>query len=208
MIDCLFWIWSRTLTHGQKWIKSTDSWMTHNHWWLFIFGEMWNLEWLIFKLITHSEFQKMYRSTPKLLIKKWKIEKFTFVRRKSGRPPTPFGLRDGELTVLNEKVALYQRKNNVRPLISPEIEHLRGVFAIYKPPHTGNYFKYCILILSHVSVISVLELTFSIRLRLWELRCLLMGILWGLCFFTGKLRFSCRLSFEIPKKIWVPYRRR
>ena len=146
---------------------------------------MWNLEWLIFKLITHSEFQKMYRSTPKLLIKKWKIEKFTFVRRKSGRPPTPFGLRDGELTVLNEKVALYQRKNNVRPLISPEIEHLRGVFAIYKPPHTGNYFKYCIL--SHVSVISVLELTFSIRLRLWELRCLLMGILWALCFFTVKI---------------------
>ena len=81
----------------------------------------------------------MYRSRS-FLLKKWKIEKFTFVRRKStqGRPPAPFGLRDGELTVLNEKVALYQRKSNERPLISPEIEHLRGVFPIYKPPHTGN----------------------------------------------------------------------
>ena len=82
----------------------------------------------------------MYRSTPKLLFIKWKIEKSIFVRRKGGRPPAPFGLRDGELTVLNEKVALYQRKSNERPLIAPEIEYLRGVFPIYKPPHTGNYF--------------------------------------------------------------------
>ena len=86
----------------------------------------------------------MYRSTPKLLFKKWKIEKmekFIFIRRMSDRPPAPFGLRDGELTVLNEKVALYQRTSRVKPIIAPEIESLRGVFPIHKPPHTGKYFN-------------------------------------------------------------------
>jgi len=119
-------------------IHRNDSRMSHNHFRGNVEPRMTHFE------IDYSfRYPKMYRSKS-FLLKKWKIEKFTFVRRKStqGRPPAPFGLRDGELTVLNEKVALYQRKSNERPLISPEIEHLRGVFAIYKPPHTGNYFKY------------------------------------------------------------------